>query len=111
SPQFEEIALVVGAGLMETHAQGAFRMAEPVARREAAAILVRLFEAYIGEHLAVEPVELDDMGEIPEEGSNIVFAAIRSGVRKANCALFRPNEQFTRQQAAEAIYRIFGFPW
>jgi cyanophycinase len=111
SPQFEEIALVVGAGLMETDAQGAFRMAEPVVRREAAAILVRLSEAYNGEHLTVEAVELDDAGEIPEDDRESVFKAIHSGLVKANGALFRPDERFTRQQAAEAIYRIIGFPW
>jgi hypothetical protein len=111
SPQLEEIALVVGAGLMETDAQGAFRMAEPVVRREAAAILVRLSEAYNGEHLAVEAVELHDAGEIPEDCREQVLKAIRSGLVKANGTLFRPDEPFTRQQAAEAIYRIIGFPW
>ena len=86
-------------------------MAEPVVRREAAAILVRLSDAYNGVHLADEAVELADAGGILEDGRKWVFAAIRSGLMKANGTLFRPDEPFTRQQAAEAIYRIFGFPW
>jgi hypothetical protein len=40
-----------------------------------------------------------------------VFAAIRSGLVKANDNRFQPGEPFTRQQAADAIYSIVGFPW
>lgn len=111
SPEAEEIALVVGARLMDTNAQGAFRVTEPVTRHEAAKILVLLSETYNGNRLACEPVELTDVEEIPAASRQSVFAAIRSGLVKAHEKRFQPGESFTRQQTAEAIYRILGFPW
>jgi len=111
SPEADEIALIVAARLMETDAQGAFRMAEPVTRQEAATILVRLSEAYTEKALACEAVELDDAEEISTASREPVFAAIRSGLLRVKGNRFQPGEPFTRQQAAQAIYGIIGFPW
>ncbi len=111
SPDADEIALVVGARLMETDAQGAFRATDSVTRQDAAMTLVRLAEAYAATGLSRDPVKLDDSARISAAHRELVFAAIRSGLLTTDGDTFRPDDPLTRQQAAIAIYRVIGFPW
>ena len=110
-PGVDAIAVVVAARLMDIDEKGEFRVSAPVTRQEAAQTLVRLAETYAAERLPYEAVQLDDEDLIPPDRRESVFAAIRAGLINTNAASFRPAEHLTRLQAAEAIYRIVGFPW
>ena len=110
SSEGEEVALVVAAGLMNAD-QGLFRPVDPIARQEAATILVRLAERYRSEELPSTPGILEDGAAISPQHRSAVFAAQRANLVKANAQGIRPQANLTRQEAAEALYRVIGFPW
>lgn len=89
SPWAEEITNVVAARLMTVDNRQSFHPSNPVPQQEAAAIWQRLTAAYRGEPLSTAAAPATD-----DRNSG-------SG----------PTSALTRQQAAEAIYRIIGFPW
>ena len=111
SPDADEIALVVGARLMETDAQSAFRPTDSVSRQDAAMTLVRLAEAYGAKRLSRDSVKLEDASLVSVAHRDLVFAALRAGLLSADGDTFRPADPLTRQQAAIALYRVIGFPW
>lgn len=111
APFADEIALVVGNKLMELNNKGAFHAEQPVARSEAATILVRLAEAYRKEKLPPDPLKLDDLESLPEAGRAPIFAAVGFELLKLDKASFHATQAVTRQETAEAIYKIIGFPW
>lgn len=110
SPDADEIALVVTAGLMKTEG-GAFRPADPISRQEAATVLVRLAEQYLSAVLPAAAVEWIDAPAIAPQLRAPVFAAQRANLLKASDQRIRPDANLTRAEAAEAIYEILGFPW
>ena len=97
SPWAEEITNVVAARLMSLDDRRAFRPAQPVAQSEATAIWLRLAAAYRGEPLSTSPTP----GNAPGSEAGNQDRVAGSGAAGA----------LTRQQAAEAICRIVGFPW
>jgi hypothetical protein len=110
SPEADEIALVVTAGLMKTEG-GAFRPADPISRQEAATVLVRLAEQYRSAVLPAASVEWIDAQAIAAQHRGPVFAAQRANLLKESDNRIRPDDNLTRTEAAEAIYEIIGFPW
>ncbi len=111
SPNADEIALVVGARLMETDSQGAFRATDSVTRQDAAMTLVRLAEAYGAKRLSRDSVKLEDASRISATHREYVFAAMHAGLLTTDGDTFRPADPLSRQQAATALYRVIGFPW
>ena len=110
SPEADEIALVVAAGLMATE-RDSFRPANPISRQEAATVLVRLAERYRSEVLPAPTVELNDAPAIAPQHRDAVFAAHRANLLKTDAKGIRPDAKLTREEAAEAMYKIIGFPW
>lgn len=106
----EEIAAVVTAGLMELE-HGLFRPAEPISRQEAATVLVRLAERYRSETLPALPVDGIAADSVALQHRDAVFAALRAGLLKETDQRLRPRANLTRQEAAEALYIVLGFPW
>jgi hypothetical protein len=110
SPEAHDIHLVVTADLMQTK-EGHFRPADPISRQEAAAVLVRLAERYRSEVFATAPAEFKDAQAIAPQHRDAVFAAQRHVLLKPDAVGIRPHANLTREEAAEAIYNIIGFPF
>ena len=110
SPEADEIARVVSAGLMSTE-RDAFRPSDPISRQAAAAVFVRLFEQYRSEVLKGAATDLADGTAIAPDYRAAVFAAHRAQLLKADNAGVRPQAHLTRQEAAEALFEIIDFPW
>ena len=111
SPATDDISRVVANGLMDVDDRGAFRPAEPIARQEAAAVLVRLAEKYRSENLSSESVDLKDEAAVSPQYRAAVFSALRANLLSTNAEGLRPREHLTREDAALAIYNLIGFPW
>ena len=110
SPEAHEIALVVAADLMSAEG-GIFRPADTISRQEAATVLVRLAERYRSGALAADPVEFANAPMIAPQHRHAVSAALRSGLLKKDSEGIRPEAPLTREEAAEALFTIIGFPW
>ena len=90
--------------------RGAFRPSEPVTRQDAAAVLVRVAEAYTAARLPIEPIAFEDGDQIEPENRAAVFAAVRARFLEAGDGRFRPEEPITREEFGVALYRVLGFP-
>ncbi len=110
SPDAEEIALVVTAGLMKTE-DGFFRPLDPISRQESAAVLIQLAERYRSTVLSTEPVTMKDLQTLAAQHRDAVFAACREGLLTTDDDGFRPRANLTRVEAAEAMFKIIAFPW
>lgn len=82
APFAEDISLVVGEKFMDLESTGAFQPAASVPLKQAAAIFAKVTERYHGKPLTTELVPLGE-----------------------------PDGKLTREQAAEAMFKIIGFSW
>lgn len=111
SPLGDDVEKVVTAGLMSLDASGAFHPEAPIARQDAASVLVKLSEAFHGNRLPDEALDLEDGERLPASQRGAVFTAVRAGILTAEKNRFRPEASFTRAEAASALCRIVGFSW
>ena len=84
NPYADDIALVVGAKLMELDRDGRFQPTKTVSRQEGATILMRLAERYRSEPLPADIVDLGDASQ---------------------------GDRLTRGMTAATIFKIIGFSW
>ncbi len=110
SPEADEIAVVVAAGLMKTD-DGSFRPSDPISRQESATVLIQLAQRYRSTVLSTEPTTLKDLQAILLHNRDAVFAACREGLLRSDVEGFRPRANLTRKEAAEAMFKIIAFPW
>jgi cyanophycinase len=110
-PEFEELQMVIGAGLMAADVRGKFAGETVVSRRDAAGILVRACDLYRGEKLPVSVQEIEDsQGENPEL-QEAIYAAIEAGLLPLSGRRFDPERPVTRREIAIALSRIIEFVW
>jgi hypothetical protein len=108
----EDVAKAVEAKLLELDEGGLFRPEAPVSRQDAAFAFARLYDAlHAGNEPSIEPITFQDESEIlPRRREAVVVAANRM-LLPADNSRFRPADPLLRTEAAQAIYRILGFPW
>jgi hypothetical protein len=108
----EDVAKALEAKLLELDEDGLFHPDAPVTRQDAAQAFARLYDAiHAGTEPSIEPVTFQDEIEIlPARREAVVVAAHRILLPAAE-GRFRPADPLLRSEAAQAIYRILGFPW
>jgi hypothetical protein len=110
--EVEEVVQVVAAGLMKLDADGRFRPTEAVTRIGAAQALICLSEQYGMKRPPADPLPLKDEIDLPVPHRAAVFMALRAGLMRVDKEnRFHPASFLTRQEAAEALYRVIRFSW
>ncbi len=108
----EDIVKVVAAGLMKLDSNNRFRPNQAVTRIDAAHSLVHLAERCGLARSSDKPVLLNDDADLSAADREVLFAAIRANlVRLGKENRLNPTEAFSRQEAAEALYRVIDFSW
>lgn len=106
-----DIARVVALGYMGLDRDNAFRPSEPISRQEAAAALIRAYQAGEAPQPAAEPIAFADAESIADDSQDFVYAAARAGLLAAKDNRFRPVDPATREEVVTAVYKMLGFPW
>jgi hypothetical protein len=107
-----DVSKALEAKLLELDERGQFRPEAPVSRQDAAFAFARLYDAlHAGNEPSIEPVAFQDQTEILPLRREAVVVAANRVLLVADKGRFRPTDPLLRSEAAQAIYRILGFPW
>jgi len=106
---------IIGGGLRTSNSalfdgHSKFLPDEPISRQDAASVFLQIHLHNGGKIIPTE-VALADEAEISQARHDSVFSTVRAGLLQTSDRRFRPKELLTRQEAAEAVYRILDFPW
>lgn len=108
----DDAAMVLEAKLMELDEHGAFRPSDPVTRLEAALAFTRLRQTLqSGTDASPKPMTFEDEADIEPPSREAAATAVSTLLVTTQGDKFRPKDPLLRQEAAQAIYRMLGFPW
>jgi hypothetical protein len=108
----DDVAKALEAKLLELDEGGLFRPESPVSRQDAALAFARLYNALQdANEPSIQPVTFEDETEILPVRREAVVVAANRVLLPADAGRFRPADPLMRSEAAQAIYRLLGFPW
>ncbi len=111
APLYDAVAKVLNSGLLELDDAGKFRPDEPISRQDAAQVLLNVFSKNGGRKSNSREYDIVDQSDVRPSQLNSVVASLDTGLMTTNAGRFRPGENLTRLDTAEAIFQILDFRW
>ena len=108
---YDAVTRLLNAKLMELDSNGRFHPQQTITRQNAAHLLFELHRHNGCHELESTPLVNHDLSTIAIDKRKSVTATIHAGLLKADDGQFRPDDPLTRQETAEAIFRILDFQW
>jgi cyanophycinase len=111
SSSHDAISRLLEAKLFELDSHGRFRPDDPIPRQNAARVMLALYTRNGGRKTESKAIVLIDEANVESVHLEPVMEAIRAGLLNADSGRFRPTDCLTRQETAEALFRILDFEW